>query len=178
MYESNLNELIKHIEFAKRRKVLINRTINTGRHILNESYLGNFRHFENESNKKTYYLGIDSFYLLDEAVARLSKNPKILNLGSGDGADLLTIKSAMKNKKATIIGTDISLAACKSAAQTLNLPILWADSRNLNIKDKSFNMVADRNTLAFIEDDIEFLMEQNRILKKGGILVLSASMKK
>lgn len=104
----------------------------------------------------------------------LKKGDKILDAGCGDGF-YLHLLSSLGNY--AITGIDFDKAALQSAKKNLkgikNISILHGSVLELPFKSKSFDKVIMTEVAEHLPDDLKGLQEIYRVLKPGGILVLT-----
>lgn len=107
----------------------------------------------------------------------LLKNPEkkisILDIacGSGYGADLM---SAIKGTE--VLGVDLSKEAIKCANEKYkktNLRFKVGDATNIPEKENSFDAIISFETIEHLENREKYLKELVRVLKKGGVALLS-----
>lgn len=103
------------------------------------------------------------------------KNPKsILDVGCGDGFYLHLLYELLP--KAKIVGIDKDNNALKSASINLkgkSLRLKYEDIYNLSFANNSFDVVLASEVLEHLKDDFKGLKEIYRILKPGGLLLIS-----
>lgn len=104
--------------------------------------------------------------LLDKYLPR-RKGLKVLDAGCGPGAMLPHLK-----KYGNVIGIDLSDDALKYARKRGKA--IKGDVTNLKFKSKSFDLIICMDVLyhTWVKDVDQVLGEFNRVLKKGGILLL------
>ena len=112
--------------------------------------------------------------LLKESV--LHRAGKILDVGCCDGYVLLTTFSSGDLK----IGIDVmpeALRNAKTAAKTLKrhgeTEFLLSDTEKLVLKDSSIDIIISAEVLEHVFDPSAALKEYSRVLKPGGLLILS-----
>lgn len=101
------------------------------------------------------------------------KDKRVLDVacGSGYGSNYLAKEGAKK-----VIGLDCSAEAIDYAKDKFsykNLEFLVGDAHNLPFKDKSFDVVVGFEMIEHLNDTKRFLSEVKRVIKKGGIILLS-----
>ena len=102
---------------------------------------------------------------------KLKKTDHVLELGVGNG---LAIKEIAKISENKIIGIEIS-AEFRKKLLNMKLPknivILENDAKDLSneIPDESIDKLLAINAIYFLKPITEYILEFNRILKKGGI---------
>ena len=103
------------------------------------------------------------------ASLKITKNCVSLEVGCGTGANLMTLIAAGLYG----IGLDRSTYALTLVRIKEELPLLAGDLNNLPIKTKSVGFVIAMDILEHLEDDAKGIIESHRILKEGGILILT-----
>lgn len=91
--------------------------------------------------------------------------------GSGFGADMLAREGA-----ALVVGCDLSVSEVMAARSTFRSPRIHfvpGDATRLPFQSAAFDVVASMETLEHIADGRGFLLEIRRVLRPGGVLVLS-----
>lgn len=109
----------------------------------------------------------------NEAVKYATSESTILDIacGTGFGTDIL---AAYTKKK--VIGGDISLPAieqCKEHWKKENLEFKILDGTNLEYNDNFFDLVVSFETIEHTTSYKKMLSEFKRVLKPGGVLILS-----
>lgn len=103
------------------------------------------------------------------------KNPKsVLDVGCGDGFYLHLLAALFP--KARIVGIDKDKNALRSAVINLksqNLSIKHGDVYNLSFASNSFDIVLASEVLEHLKDDLKGLKEIYRVLRPGGLLLIS-----
>jgi SAM-dependent methyltransferase len=97
------------------------------------------------------------------------KNSAVLEVGCGTGANLRTLRSAGIYG----IGLDRSLYALSLVKSKENFPLLAGDLNDLPIKTKSVGLIIAMDVLEHLENDANGIIESYRVLRKGGILILT-----
>jgi len=109
-------------------------------------------------------------YLL---ACELSKNKIILDIACGEGYG--SAKLAVKAKE--VIGVDISPEAIQHAKQKYNkknLSFKIGNCSNIPLKNKSVDMIVSFETIEHHNEHDKMLKEIKRVLKKGGVLIMSS----
>ena len=109
--------------------------------------------------------------------ARYIDGNRILNMACGDGygSDFL-----LKGKETVVCGMDISGKAIRSAKvkygtkKGKNLKYIVGNVYEIPFKKRYFDTVVSIETIEHLEDHEKFLSEIRRVLKKGGILIISS----
>ncbi|MFH1505974.1 MAG: methyltransferase domain-containing protein [archaeon] len=101
---------------------------------------------------------------IDFVLENLDKSPKvILDAGCGDGTHLRVLR---KNKKFEVWGVDVEKLA--------DLPnVLCCSIEKMPFKDKKFDAVVCVDVLEHVDSPKKAIKELNRVLKKGGQLILT-----
>lgn len=110
-----------------------------------------------------------------KAIAKFSIHPqKILDLGTAEGKMLGEIKS--KYPSSLCMGTDYSLPLLNYGAKRFyDLNFICADVQNLNfLKDDIFDVIIAAAVIEHLTFPQEMLRESFRLLKKGGILIITS----
>lgn len=99
----------------------------------------------------------------------IPKNAKILEVGCGLGFFLKWLKN-----KYEVAGIDISYEAISIAKKILEDTNLFVcDAQQLPFKDNIFHCVIAFDVIEHLQSPSEFFKEVARVLKKGGLLVIS-----
>lgn len=107
----------------------------------------------------------------------ITPHSKILDLGTGSG--FLAFPVAQSNPESTVVGLDIAVRTLaqnreKASAMGLShLNFVDYDGMNLPIEDNTFDYVVTRYALHHFPDIEKTFFEIRRILKTGGILIIS-----
>lgn len=107
-----------------------------------------------------------------EAVVKLVEGKIVLDVASGSGYG--SYELAKKAKK--VIGVDVSEEAIKyskSNYKGVNLDFIKSDGLRIPLDDKSIEVIISMETIEHIEDDNNFISELHRVLKPGGLVVIS-----
>lgn len=114
--------------------------------------------------------------MVDECA--LPPGAKILDTGCGPGELIL----ALTKKGYDVWGVDISTGMVEEATKTLEKggypgfnQVRQGDVERLEFADESFDIVISSGVLEYQEKDGPFLSEMNRVLKKGGHLILNVT---
>ena len=94
---------------------------------------------------------------------------KVLNVGCGNGK-FLNKDFLIKN---SVTGVDISLSALEEAKEYYHIPLQADIDSGIPVKDGDMDIVIASEVIEHIVDTDFFLCEVNRILKPGGVLVLT-----
>jgi SAM-dependent methyltransferase len=99
-----------------------------------------------------------------------TKNPVILEIGCSSGFLLRDLSKSMPS--ATLIGADVVKIPLERLAKNLHIPLMRFDLLKCPLPDGIFDGVVLLNVLEHIDDDEGALMQINRLLKPGGIVVI------
>jgi ubiquinone/menaquinone biosynthesis C-methylase UbiE len=94
-------------------------------------------------------------------------NGVVLDVGCGKGGPA----KMLSEKCNYIIGVDISNVFDKSKISA-NLDFLQADALSLPFRDESFDAAVSFDVIEHVQNDLKFLREIRRVLKRGGKLLL------
>lgn len=116
---------------------------------------------------------IDStIYLLNLALGSSISNPKILDIGCGEGH--ITAEIQKNFLDAEISGLDYSISAINYAVEKFSrIDFCVADAHNLPYCDNYFDVVVCNNLWEHVPDPLLLLKGIRRILKDKGYLILS-----
>src|SRR3989344_3027082 len=105
-----------------------------------------------------------------------SEGERILEVGCGDG-NYLHLLSSMGFKRLSLIGVDIDENSLKSAKRNLKgrrIKLLKADVLGkLPFAANTFDKIIMSEVCEHLSDDVKGLTEVKRVLRKGGILVVT-----
>ncbi len=110
-------------------------------------------------------------YIIEELNPQ--ENEKIIDLGCGTGYYLFLLSSLPV--KLNLTGFDYDKEALSEAKNSLpkNIKFLSGDLHRMPFKDNSFDKAIISEVLEHLENDVKALKEIYRILKPGGMLVIS-----
>lgn len=105
----------------------------------------------------------------------LNQNDKVLDVASGTGYGAFNMKT--KINTIDIVGVELDETAVEYANFTYgnkaNIKYIQGSILNLPFEDKTFNVVTSFETIEHIEDDKAQVQEVLRVLKDGGIYIVS-----
>lgn len=101
---------------------------------------------------------------------------KVLEIGAGRGD--FSIWMAKKYVQSTIVGTDFSPAAIgiartKTGGALPNLTFQVENAEELSFEDETFDIIISCETMEHVLHPAVMAKEMNRVLKKGGIFILT-----
>lgn len=106
---------------------------------------------------------------------KLFEAGKVLDVGTGRG-NFISVISECFNSFTEIIGIDNSEGALNAARESFNnkkINFIKMDASNMNFNAESFDTVCISNTLHHLPDMYKVLNEMNRVLKPGGLFIVS-----
>lgn len=104
----------------------------------------------------------------------LKNGDKILDLGCGDGYYSFLLSGF--SPKIEITGIDNHIAAIESAKRQVrkkNVQFIIGNAEKLPFSENSFDKIVMSEIIEHVKDDEKVLQEARRVLKPGGILVLT-----
>lgn len=104
----------------------------------------------------------------------LKGNEKVLEVGCGRGFYLKTLKSVWPDLEVT--GIDLNqkyLDKAKEFLGSLDVRLVKGDATKLPFKDKTFDRIIASEILEHIPDDQKAVSEMYRVLKPGGIVMVT-----
>lgn len=115
--------------------------------------------------------------LLEHTLPQLpSKAPRLVDIGCGTGANLPMLREAV-GPDGSVVGIDFSPLALAHAREELhqvsNLALVQGDALNLPVANNSADCVTMMDVLEHLSDDNRALCEVARILKPGGVIILT-----
>jgi SAM-dependent methyltransferase len=103
--------------------------------------------------------------LLRQAVTGTSN--RVLDVGAGTGATSLALR-----RFGTVLGIDLSPEAMQ-IARDRGLAVARMDATNLALPDASFDVVVALDVLEHLDDDVACVRELVRVLRPGGVLLVT-----
>ncbi len=102
------------------------------------------------------------------------KNMKILDAGCGEGQLLSMVSKKFGLFNPKLYGTDITAISLESAKKRIkNAKFSLQDLKNLDYKDEFFDVIMCTEVIEHVPEYKKVLKEFERILKKGGLLIIS-----
>jgi ubiquinone/menaquinone biosynthesis C-methylase UbiE len=121
----------------------------------------------------------DDECIVEPMLARLEgvSRPLILDVGTGTGRFPLAMLSD-KRFEGRVWGVDLSIGMLRRARERLEsygerCTLIWEDADVLPFKDETFDAVACMETLEFTPDPLHTLSELMRVLRPGGVLLMT-----
>jgi SAM-dependent methyltransferase/glycosyltransferase involved in cell wall biosynthesis/GT2 family glycosyltransferase len=102
----------------------------------------------------------------------LARDRSVLDIASGEGYGAATLAQVAK----TVVGIDISAEAVAHATHSYpapNLTFIHGDARRIALPDASIDMVTSFETIEHFLDHGAFLSEVRRVLRRGGLFIVS-----
>lgn len=106
-------------------------------------------------------------------IASHNKVGMVLDVGCGDGLFMSILRDTLKDKKTTIWGVDYSEYKLKKAREQGHKVKQCDLEKGLPFKDNTFDVIYAAELIEHLYDPDFFLEECNRVLKKGGVVVIS-----
>ena len=100
---------------------------------------------------------------------------KVLDVATRDGAFIMKLKDGLKSYTEIIgIDNDEEIIEKNNKTNTYpNIKYLVMDAENMDFEDNTFDMVCMSNTLHHLPNKNKMLSEMKRVLKPGGIFIIS-----
>ena len=102
------------------------------------------------------------------------ENPRILDIGTGNGNFIKVLTSLDANFK-TAIGIDIlesSISSCKANFNDERISFINMNALNMDFDDDSFEIVSLSNSFHHLENIEDTLKEMERVLAPGGVIII------
>ncbi len=135
--------------------------------LLSKDFLGERLVPEVETGTVQYFDHIRRYLFAQQFVCR--KRVLDIACGTGYGSDILR-----RGRAAAVFSADISAEAVHYAADRWpDARLLRADALNLPLPSAAFDVIVSFETVEHLPDPRRFLIEARRVLKGGGMLILS-----
>lgn len=112
---------------------------------------------------------MESYFIWLISILKLNRNSSHLDISTGEGQ----MVRASQQKTSSAFGIDISLFACKKAAQKASGHITCADGHNIPFAPNSFDVVSIIGSLEHFDDMGKGIREVRRVLKPTGVACLT-----
>ncbi len=123
-----------------------------------------------EERERAYFWNVGRREILREALRRnlLTMPSDILDVGCGTGGNMLLLRDF-----GSVTGVDFSPEALKFAGNAGFKSLMLGDATRLNMPDMSFDLVTALDVLEHIPNDAAAISEAWRVLKPGGIFLVT-----
>ena len=112
--------------------------------------------------------------MLKQVLSTLPKNGTLLDVGCWDGEKTLWWGEALKAKR--IIGLDSVESACQIARDKgIEAHVCNLDREKWPIKDNTIDYLVSNLVIEHLSDVDHYILESNRVLKKGGYSIISTN---
>lgn len=107
------------------------------------------------------------------------KNKRVLEVGAGSGVDSLYLTKKYKTHAFCLDFSEKALEKINSNFKKYNLKckIIRANLRKIPYPDNYFDVVFSNGVLEHFRNPLKMILEQKRVLKKGGLLVIGVPYK-
>ncbi|MBN1526082.1 MAG: class I SAM-dependent methyltransferase [Candidatus Omnitrophica bacterium] len=118
-----------------------------------------------------FYKGMFDIWaaFLEVSLKGFDRTGRALDLGCGAGGKMLHLR----NYAAKVYGLDLSMDALRFTKERSSVCLNQASAENIPYKDGSFSLMNAFDIIEHIEDDLGALKEMNRVMAKGGFLVIA-----
>jgi 2-polyprenyl-3-methyl-5-hydroxy-6-metoxy-1,4-benzoquinol methylase len=96
----------------------------------------------------------------------------ILDLGSGGGQNSIHLRREFR--QARIVALDLSFIRCTLCRQSAGVNVVCGNAMELPFASGSFDLVLSTQVIEHVPDDLAFVKEARRILRKGGKMIISS----
>ncbi|MDP3935228.1 MAG: class I SAM-dependent methyltransferase [Candidatus Giovannonibacteria bacterium] len=131
-----------------------------------------FREYQSLADRETtYFWHVGRREILKEALLRYLKDPtnlSILDIGCGTGGNIILLKEF-----GNVTGIDFSDEALRLASGKGFDKLVCADATAMPFPDNTFDLVSALDTIEHIADDLKVVQESFRVLKRGGIFLVT-----
>ncbi len=117
----------------------------------------------------TYWWFVGRRAIIDSVLGRFAPGNRVaVDVGCGSGRNMEILSRYADH----VAGLDRSIAALSIAAER-GLPVGCVDGHSLPLADASVDLVAALDVLEHMDDDVRALKEFNRVLRPGGLLLVT-----
>jgi len=124
--------------------------------------------------KQVYVVGKEILYLMKEEILKEHQLGHVLELGCGTGLFTETLYKISGNIVATDFSDEMVKYARHKRGDLENVQFIQADALKLEFNDASFDTVFMANLIHVVGSAEQVIKECNRVLKKGGLLILTS----
>lgn len=133
------------------------------------AYLQNTLRYVNATDSLEYSVNCLAFYKKElRTLEDYRKLNRLLDIGFGNGEFLY----AARDKQWRGIGIEIS-SACVQAARQKGLEVYQGNVTEVDMEQESFDVIRMHNVIEHLKDPQGFLKAANKLLRHGGLLLLS-----
>lgn len=129
---------------------------------------------EEYEEKQSYVAGKEVISLAKEELLKESKLGSVLELGCGTGLYTETLQKIAENIVATDFSDEMIEFAQQKRGNLENVKFMKADALSIEFNEESFDTVFMANLIHVIGNADKVIKESNRVLKKGGLLIITS----
>jgi len=130
-------------------------------------------HTEAYEEKQAFVVGKELVSIAQSEILTEKKLGKVLELGCGTGLYTETIINNSENIVATDFSDEMIEVAIQKRGRLKNVEFQKADALNLEFENESFDTVFMANLIHIIGNGERLIQESNRVLKKGGRIIIT-----
>ncbi len=123
-------------------------------------------------SKEEFLICLKHLFAYEFAKGKISKNDLVLEVGCGEGYGT----KLLSKKSAKIIGLDVDKDIIMRASEKYGSKKCYFklyDGIKIPYKDNIFDAVVSFQVIEHVQDDVNYISEVHRVLKKSGILILT-----
>lgn len=127
---------------------------------------------EGFKSKEEYLMYLRHIFAYNYAIGQISKNDLVLEVGSGEGYGT----NILSKKAKSIVGLDVDPEAVEHANKkykSKNCKFVHYAGKKIPFPDNKFDKVISFQVIEHVADDIEYLNEIYRVLKKNGDFIVA-----
>jgi ABC-2 type transport system ATP-binding protein len=137
-----------------------------------ETYWSRFT--EDFEERQSHVVGNEVLLLAHEELLKEAELGDVLELGCGTGLYTETLQKVADNVVATDLSDEMIAFAKEKRGNLKNVFFQKADALNLEFNDETFDTVFMANLIHIIGNAERVIQESNRVLKKGGLLIINS----